>query len=245
MTGGDIGLLAALASALLAGFAGSGHCLAMCGGMAGLLSARRDANGKPVRRTATYNAGRIASYALAGSIAGALGQSVGIAAGLDVAAGHLRLLTGAIIVLAGLYLLTGKKFFAPFEKLGERAWNALSPLAVRQLKRDGTFATFSLGMLWGWLPCGLTWSMLAIAAASASPLSGCAIMFAFGLGTLPAMLAAGLAGFRLRGLLNRVPVRRAAAVILIATGVWTAVFPLVAQHVRGDEPDPGVHHHVH
>lgn len=236
-------LLIAATSALLAGFAGSGHCVAMCGGMAGLLASRKNASGKPVRLTLTYNAGRIASYTLAGLIAGGLGQAFGAATGLGVAAGHLRIISGAIIILAGLYLLTGSRLFAPFEKLGERVWRKLSPFAVKQLQRDGSTAVFTLGMLWGWLPCGLTWSMLAIAAASASALHGASIMLAFGIGTLPAMLAVGLAGFKLRGLLNRTSFRRTAAVFLITAGVWTVAFPIVGQHLHGQAASSEHHQH--
>lgn len=221
------GMLVALPAALVAGLAGSGHCLAMCGGMAGLLSAKTPNDVRPVRRTLAYNTGRVASYAIAGFAAGLLGHAVGAAAGLGVAAGHLRVISGALIVLAGLYLATGSRLFAPFEKLGAHVWRRISPLAARQLRRDGHLATFSLGMLWGWLPCGLTWSMLAVAAASANALHGAAIMMLFGLGTLPAMLAVGLAGIRLRGLFARTAVRRGAAAFLIAAGVWTAAFPLV------------------
>lgn len=235
-------LLVAVTSALLAGFAGSGHCVAMCGGMAGLLASRKDASGKPVRLTLTYNAGRIASYTLAGLIAGSIGQAFGAATGLGAAAGHLRIISGAIIILAGLYLLTGSRIFAPFERLGERVWKRLSPYAVKQLRRDGSSAVFTLGMLWGWLPCGLTWSMLAISASSASAVHGASIMLAFGIGTLPALLAMGLAGFRLRGLLNRTSFRRTAAVLLVVAGAWTAAFPVIGQHPPGAESGTHSHH---
>ncbi|HLU62875.1 MAG TPA: sulfite exporter TauE/SafE family protein [Gammaproteobacteria bacterium] len=234
----------ALAAALVAGLAGSGHCLAMCGGMAGLLAGRRSADGRPLRRTLAYNLGRVFTYSLGGFLAGLLGHAVGAASGLGVAAGHLRILSGFIIVLAGLYLLTGRRVFAPFEKLGEKTWSRIAPLAVRQLQKDGMFATTVLGMLWGWLPCGMTWSMLAVAAASASPLQGAAIMAAFGLGTLPAMLAAGLAGMGLRGLMNRRAWRQGAAVLLIAAGVWTAAMP-VAQLLPGDGAQHAAGHHAH
>ena len=235
-------LAIAMLSALLAGIAGSGHCLAMCGGMAGLLSARTVGSGRPARRTVSYNLGRVSSYALGGLLAGGLGYSVGIATGLDAAAGQLRVISGAIIVLAGLYLLTGMQILALFDRLGERAWRRISPLAAHQLRNGASGSGFVLGMLWGWLPCGMTWSMLAVAAASGNPLTGAAVMLAFGAGTLPAMLAVGLAGFRLRGLLNRVAMRRAAAVVLIVAGTWTIVFPLTIAH---GEPTPNhvTHHH--
>lgn len=236
-------LLLAASSALLAGLAGSGHCFAMCGGMAGLLTARTTRAGKPLRRTLIYNLGRIGSYTLGGLLAGLLGYGIGMAAGLGVAAGQLRIVSGIIIVMAGLYLLTGLRWFAPFERIGERLWQKISPHATRQLRREGHAAEFTLGMLWGWLPCGLTWSMLAIAAASGTAASGGIIMLAFGIGTLPAMLAVGLAGFRLRSLLNNIAVRRSVAVMLIAAGAWTMAFPMFAHSHAAPANPSEIHHH--
>lgn len=227
-------------AAMVAGLVGSGHCLAMCGGMAGLLSAKRH-HEKPVRQTLAYNFGRIASYGIAGLLAGTLGRGVGMAADFNIAAGQLRIISGAIIVLAGIYLLTGKRIFAPLEKIGERFWARISPLAVKTLNRQGGLSVIMLGMLWGWLPCGLTWSMLAAAAATADPFTGLGLMTAFGLGTLPAMLAAGLAGFKLRGWLNKASIKRGAAVFMIAAGVWTAAFPIIGSHAGHAPDEPAAH----
>lgn len=233
-----------LAAALVAGLAGSGHCLAMCGGMAGLIGARRDGDGKPIRRTLAYNLGRLFTYSVGGLLAGLLGRAVGLAAGLGVAAGQLRILSGAIIVLAGLYLLTGRRVFAPFEKLGEKAWAQVAPLAVRQLRREGLASTVTLGMLWGWLPCGMTWSMLAIAAATTSPLQGAGIMAAFGLGTLPAMVTAGIAGTGLRRLMSRRAWRQGAAALLLTAGIWTAAVP-IAHMLPASDAGQTQQHHAH
>src|SRR5690606_14291036 len=114
--------------------------------------------------------------------------------------------------------------------------------ALRQLQRDGTGGTFALGMAWGWLPCGMSWSMLAAAAASGDAFTGGTMLFAFGLGTLPALLAAGLAGLRLRALLGRIAVRRAAAVVLIVAGAWTTSFPLLAASTAQHAAAQGSHH---
>lgn len=229
-----------LLAALLAGLAGSAHCLAMCGGMAGLLAAHSDDSGRPLRRTLAYNLGRIASYTLGGLVAGLLGAVIGSTAGFVTATGYVRAISGTLIVLAGLYLLTGKRFFAPFERLGDRAWQRIAPLAVRQLRAGG--GAFVLGMLWGWLPCGMTWSMLAVAAATFAPLQGASIMLAFGVGTLPALLAAGLAGLRLRGLFERLALRRAAGMILLVAGLWTAVVPLSMPAQDGKAGVRATHH---
>lgn len=232
-------------AALVAGLAGSGHCLAMCGGMAGLLSAKRH-HEKPLRQTLAYNFGRIASYGFAGLLAGLLGRGVGMAAGFNIAAGQLRIISGVIIILAGVYLLTGKRIFAPLEKIGEKFWAKLSPLAVNTLNRKGSLSVIALGMLWGWLPCGLTWSMLAASAATANPFTGLGLMMAFGFGTLPAMAAAGLTGFKLRGWLNKASIKRTAAVFMIAAGAWTAAFPIIGSHASHASPEQAAHgEHAH
>lgn len=219
-------------AALLAGFAGSGHCLAMCGGMASLHMAR--SNTRPFTDTLLYNSGRLISYSLGGFIVAGIGEAAGLRDGLALVGVNLRIITGAIIVLAGLYLLTGKQFFAPFEKVGAGFWKRISPLASRIMRRESTASLLALGLLWGWLPCGLVYSMLALAASSAESAQGALIMFGFGLGTLPAMVTTGLASLRLKSLLNRKHVRRFAAGFLLAAGVWTASFPLLGTHTAHD-----------
>lgn len=222
-------------AAVIAGLAGSGHCLAMCGGMASLHSARH--NARPLLDTLLYNSGRLVSYSTGGLLVAGLGEVAGLREGLAILGVNLRIIAGGIIVLAGLYLLTGKQLFAPFEKIGARFWQLILPLAGKALRSDGRASLLGLGLLWGWLPCGLVYSMLALAASSADAVQGMTIMFGFGLGTLPAMVATGLAGLKLKGLLNRKGVRRFAAGFLIVAGVWTAMFPLLGSHAGQHGPN--------
>jgi hypothetical protein len=210
-------------AAFVAGLAGSGHCLAMCGGMASLLAARQH-NARPVRQAFSYNLGRILSYSIAGAIVGMLGQLLVLGSGMQAIAGHLRLVTGIIIVLAGLTLLFGNRLFKPFEAIGSAFWKRIAPLAVSSLKNEqsGSPGVFWLGMLWGWLPCGMTYAMLATASVTADPLHAAGLMAAFGLGTLPSMLGTGLAGMTLRDRLASGNTRRIAGALMIAIGIWTA-----------------------
>ncbi|MDX1442306.1 MAG: sulfite exporter TauE/SafE family protein [Gammaproteobacteria bacterium] len=238
MINGELTFLAAA----LAGLAGSGHCVAMCGGMASLLAAKQH-HGRPVRQALTYNLGRVTSYAIAGAIVGLLGQLLVLGSGIQAVAGHLRLVTGLLIAIAGLTLVFGNHLFKPFESLGSAFWKRISPLAVKRLsgELDGK-GIFALGLLWGWLPCGMTYAMLATAAVTADPLHAAGLMAAFGIGTLPAMVGTGLAGMKLRSLLGNSSVKRVAGVVMVIIGVWTAQ-PMTLIAEFQDTPPTSEHHH--
>ncbi|GIX31166.1 MAG: membrane protein [Porticoccaceae bacterium] len=212
---------------VLIGVAGGGHCLGMCGGIAGALSLAGPGRGWAVP---LYNAGRIGGYALLGAAVGAAGAWGGEALGWG---GVLRALAGGLMVLAGLYLL-GVGRAAPLEALGLRLWRQLRPLAGRLLPADRPLKVLLLGGLWGFLPCGLTYTALALAAVSGGAAAGALAMAAFGIGTLPALAAGGwaaawLGAARLRGL---------SGAALVAFGLWTAAAPLVG--LPGDH-DHGAH----
>lgn len=241
MIGNEITLVAAL----VAGLAGSGHCVAMCGGMASLLAARQH-QGKPVRQALTYNLGRITSYAFAGLVVGFLGQVLVLGSGLQVLAGQMRLVTGLLIAIAGLTLIFGNRLFMPFEKIGTIFWKKLSPLAVKRLAGElNPVGIFTLGLLWGWLPCGMTYAMLATAAVTADPVHAAGLMLAFGLGTLPAMVGTGLAGMKLRGLLANGNMKRIAGVAMIIIGIWTAQPMKLLAEFQEAPPAAERHHRQH
>lgn len=214
-----------LATAFVAGLLGSTHCLGMCGGIATALGASRAGRSW---RLLLHHFGRIASYGVAGGCAGALGA----AAGLTFAASHwsevLRLATAVAVIVIGLDIaLSGsgraRWLHAP-ERWGARLWRRIAPLADRMRSAPPALRALSLGLLWGWLPCGLVYSVLLAAAVAGGPLGGAATMIAFGLGTLPAMAGLGFVGTRLPppgGALARL-----LGAALVACGLWTAVVPL-------------------
>lgn len=238
MISGELTLLAAL----LAGLAGSGHCVAMCGGMASLLAAK-NYQGRPLRQALAYNLGRVTSYTMAGLIVGVLGQLLVLGSGLSLLAGKLRLITGLLIAIAGLTLIFGNRLFRPFEDLGGAFWKRLAPFAVKRLSGEpDALGIFGLGLLWGWLPCGMTYAMLATAAATADPLHSAGLMAAFGLGTLPAMVGTGLAGMKLRGFLGNGNVKRVAGVAMVIIGIWTAQ-PMKLLAEFQDAPPAAQHRH--
>ncbi|HVN42975.1 MAG TPA: sulfite exporter TauE/SafE family protein [Steroidobacteraceae bacterium] len=214
-----------LGAALLAGLAASGHCLGMCGGIAGALAVRAQRTGEGSRLAAglAYNLARITSYALAGAIAGLVGHAV--LHTLNIAALSLvfRGLAGLIMLAAAGRLLFGWRLLDPIEAAGARLWGRIAPRAGRQGRSGGLTGAVGLGLAWGWMPCGMTYSMLMLSATTASAAGGAAVMLAFGAGTLPAMVTATIAFEQVAGALaRRATFRRVAGVGLLAFGLWTA-----------------------
>jgi sulfite exporter TauE/SafE len=172
-------------------------------------------------RVASYNAGRIGSYALAGALAGALSDGFSRAGLLlmnDIAAAQLALYWLANLMLAalGLYLMDAWRGLARLEAAGQLIWRHVQPLTRRLMPLDHPAKLFALGGLWGWLPCGMVYSVLTTAMLSGSAAHGAAVMLAFGLGTLPMLLAIGLAGAQARSLFQHLAVRRAAGLAVLA-----------------------------
>jgi len=235
----DAGSLS-LGAALIAGFAGSGHCLTMCGGIAGALAMRNSASergGSRLTVALAYNVARVASYALAGALAGLLGRTLLRAVDVAPLSIAFRVLAGAIMVAAAGRLLFGWRLLDPLEAAGAGLWRRVMPAGGRIARREGLSGAIGLGLAWGWLPCGLTYSMLLLAATTASAPSGALVMVAFGVGTLPAMVSATVAFERAARLLaNRATLRNVAGALLLAFGAWTAgsaLYHLVAHGSHG------------
>ena len=201
----------------LIGLLGGTHCIGMCGGIVSALSM-----GGPSRFVLhlAYNSGRITSYAVAGGIAGALGGlSLTLSDQLPVRIA-LYTLANLMLVALGLYLIGITQTLAFTERFGKRLWVHLQPLSKRYLPARSVAQAFPLGLLWGWLPCGLVYSALATALTSGSALHGAGLMLAFGAGTLPNLLLAGLFAVRLRAYAAIPAVRWAAGLLVLSFGVW-------------------------
>ncbi|MDR1887791.1 MAG: sulfite exporter TauE/SafE family protein [Zoogloeaceae bacterium] len=178
------------------GILGGAHCFGMCGGIVGALSM----TGKSPRFSLhlAYNLGRVTSYALAGAVAGALG-----AGGMAVAAQQpvrvaLLVFAHLMLLAMGLYLMGATRALIWIEKPGRRLWRRIQPWSQHFMPVRGVRQAFPLGLILGWLPCGLVYSVLASALGAGSPQAGALVMLAFGLGTLPNLLLAGflLSSFR-------------------------------------------------
>ncbi len=229
-----------IVTALATGFMASGHCLGMCGPISALGGAQP---GQPrVQRAVTYNAGRLLSYTFIGAGFGALGHALGSAASIAQWGLVMRVALGAVLLLIGLRLMLQRKKATAIERVGARIWKKLAPLTQHINPTGRTRDLFALGLLWGWLPCGMVYSMLAVAAVSGSAASGAGTMLAFGIGTLPAMLGLSLAGARLHHL-RRPAAQRVLGGVLIASGLWIAAMPIYHALPTSDHGGHA-HHHV-
>lgn len=219
-----------LGAAATLGFAGSVHCLGMCGGIAAAAGARLGDGSGPgaVPRGVAFNAGRIASYAALGALVGAVAGALLGQFPVRPFAITFRLLAALLMLAMGLSLLSGRDLLS-LERLGGRVWRRLRPLAGRVLGLPGALRFAVLGMLWGFLPCGLVYSALALAAVAGSGSAGAAAMLAFGVGTLPSMLAVTLAGTAVTRRFAGTRTRMAAGALMIAFAAWTAL-GLMAPH---------------
>lgn len=193
---------------LLLGLASGVHCVAMCGGFVAAF------NGIPIRversdrwrRTALFNAGRITSYSVAGAIAGSVGYAVNAAFG---AQSVLYVIANLLLIFIGLHLAG---WFSGVEKIGLPLWRRLQPYAPRAMGGNAYVA----GLFWGWIPCGLVYGALAVAAFAGSAGGGAAAMAAFGLGTLPWLVGAGAAF----AWLQKRMIRAVAGSAVLAFGVY-------------------------
>ena len=238
----------AMSAALVAGLIGSAHCFGMCGGIAGAMgmaAAQNGVRGGRLGLQATlYNVGRITSYVVAGVIVGLLGSALGDMIDLPSWSLWLRGITGLVLVLLGLQIAFGWRLLTFLERGGARLWRRLSPLAGRLLGKRSAINALGLGMLWGWLPCGLSYSMLLIAATTGTAVGGGAIMLAFGLGTLPSMIGASYAGGRIGGLPGGRRTRVIAGLLIALMGIWTAAVPM--RHIgSGGHDGHGSMQHEH
>ncbi|RLJ63560.1 sulfite exporter TauE/SafE family protein [Sulfurisoma sediminicola] len=216
-------------SLFIVGFLGGGHCVGMCGGIVGALALQGDGTGPRWPLHLAYNAGRIASYAIAGAIVGALGSLTVVAGPTLPLRQGLYLLASLMLVAMGLYLIGMTGSLAWLERAGQGIWRRIQPLTARFLPVRGVAQALPLGLLWGWLPCGLVYSALVSALATGSPAKGAAVMLAFGLGTLPNLLLAGYVFARFRGFAQARAVRLASGLLVLGFGVvglWrAATFP--------------------
>ncbi|MDH3453063.1 MAG: sulfite exporter TauE/SafE family protein [Gammaproteobacteria bacterium] len=225
----------AAASALLLGLAGLAHCVGMCGGIAATLSLglRDDLRRNGIRMLPfllSYNLGRLASYALVGGIVGYVGAGADTLI-LDVAFPIGHLITAIFMLLAGLHVAGWWNGLAPMERGGGLLWGRyLQPLSRRLLPVHTTGAAFLAGCVWGWMPCGLVYAALVLAAIQADPLQGAVVMFCFGVGTLPALLSSGFFAQRLLHFMRANRLRVALGALVMALGVYALFRLSLAMH---------------
>ena len=207
-----------LLAALLAGLLGGVHCVGMCGGIVAAFSFQTNGSAPPFRLHLGYNLGRIVSYTLFGALAGALGASLNLLEihPLQVA---LYVLAQLVMILLGLYLAGFNQWVLTFEKAGGAIWARIQPLFRKLLPVKSLAGALVAGFFWGWLPCGLVYSILVAAFAAGSATSGAALMLSFGLGTLPNLLGIALFARQIQSFMQQLWVRRAAGLLVAGFGV--------------------------
>lgn len=219
-------LVPVLTAALLAGLLGSAHCLGMCAGISGLFAVNSNITTlrSQIPMAVTYNAGRVASYAVLGIIVGTFGSL--IVKATPGIAGSIRLLSGVVIILVGLKVAFDLRLLNPIERMGGTLWARIAPAAQRFVPVTNIPRALGLGLVWGWLPCGLVYSVLLIAATSARPVDGAIIMIVFGVGTMPAMVMTGLGAATLSQLMSRRGTRVGLGLLIVVLGLLTIAMPL-------------------
>lgn len=216
---------AALFSALLLGLLGGGHCLGMCGGIVAAMSMGLPGQGGG-RRFAlmlAYNLGRLVSYSLAGALAGGIGLLVAGVLPVAMAQKALLLTAALFMLLMGLYVSGWWNGLALIERQGGHLWRKIEPLGRKLLPVRNPTQALLLGLVWGWLPCGLVYSMLVTALSSGGAIPGAALMLAFGLGTLPNLLLMGTAAAWVAGQIRKPAVRQAAGGLIMIYGLVLAI----------------------
>lgn len=207
-----------LLSALVAGIFGSLHCVAMCGGIATALGVSAS-DAKSKQMSLLYQVGRISSYAIAGALVAFIGSQV-----IDnskMITMVLRVVSVVFMIGLGLYLAGWFPKFAHIERIGLPIWRKISPLSKKLLPIRSSWQAIALGFLWGWLPCGLVYSILLWSVSAPGPASGALIMVSFGLGTLPAMFLMALGANQLLVYISQPVVRKIAGIIVMSLAIYS------------------------
>ena len=210
-------------AAIIVGLLGSSHCIGMCGGIVAALnmgitdSARRKPGSLFIHQL-SYNTGRISSYLLVGLLAGTLGAGL---AQLGVSPVAGKLLAAAFMIALGLYLANWWRGLALLERLGFKLWRHIQPLGKRLFPIRNPLQAYLLGLVWGWLPCGLVYAVVAWSLTTGNALEGARLMLGFGIGTLPAMLIAGKVLNYFSDWVKSPLIRTSAGIMIIAFGLYS------------------------
>ncbi len=217
---------ASLLAAFLIGLTGGVHCFGMCGGIVGALTLGLPSAPTihPLRARLpyllAYNLGRIGSYVAAGMLAGGIGTWAAHWLSVRHAQLGLQLLAGLFMILLGLYLAGWQRGLNWLEQAGGVAWRRIEPLGRRFFPIRTPIQALGIGLVWGWLPCGLVYSVLVWAIGAGGTVKGGLLLLSFGLGTLPVLLAMGTVAATLAGWVRRPAVRLAAGALVILFGLY-------------------------
>lgn len=198
---------------VVSGMLGSAHCLGMCGPFALAIGSAAPAWQVNLRRQLIYSGGRIFTYAVLGVAAAFVGmKATRSLAGWGNVSAVLAILAGMLLILQGLW----SAGVVPKRGVGAGACPGAGMFRAL-LGGKGSLDVFLAGLFTGLLPCGLLYGMLALAASTSDLVRGLVTMVAFGAGTVPAMVMAGVGG-SLLGVAARRRINTIAAWCLVLTG---------------------------
>jgi sulfite exporter TauE/SafE len=223
-----------LVSMFLLGLFSSFHCFGMCGGVVTALTVGLPADQPRAPLQLSYHAGRLATYAAAGALAGALGSAAMLMRDFVPEQRVLYVAAQLMMIALGLYLVGINRFVAPFERAGAVLWRRVQPWTGKFMPVRSMPRAWAVGMLWGLLPCGLVYSVLATSLVSGSAYHGAGVMIAFGAGTLPGLLSAGALVPVLQRFRRAELARRTAGVVVIVFGLLGLVHATQTHHLPGD-----------
>ena len=218
--------------AFTVGLFGGVHCVSMCGGIVGALSfglpeQARGRFGALLPYLINYNLGRLLSYTLAGALVGGIGAVAANMIALQQAQILLQVLAGGFMVAMGLYLGGWWYGMSRLESIGGKAWRLIEPFGRRLLPVRHPGQALVMGIVWGWLPCGLVYSALIWAISAGSAQKGALLLLSFGLGTLPNLLLMGVLAGKLTALLRRPRVMRMAGALVMLIGLFYMARPFL------------------
>lgn len=217
-------------AAFLVGLLGGVHCVGMCGGIVatlgmGLPQEKRMQWSAQLPYLISYNSGRLFSYTVAGLLVGGAGALVTDLLLLQQAKLVMQTVAGLFMVALGLYLGGWWFGLARVEKVGSLLWRHIEPFARKLMPIRSVPQALIMGLVWGWLPCGLVYSVLIWAISAGSAVEGGLLMLSFGLGTLPNLFAMGLVAGKLSSWIRQPAVTRVAGVLVVGLGLYYMISP--------------------
>lgn len=201
----------------LGGLLGSAHCIGMCGPLAISLSAAAPAGTSHLRRQLVFSLGRIFTYAFCGAVAGFGGAWASSPdRGFVLSQAWLAIFAGSLLFIMGLGT-TGILPKLTTKKLGSLPCHAASWLKTF-ISSPNWHGVLIAGLFTGFIPCGLVYAFLLKAGSTGNMWEGLLTMFAFGLGTLPLMVAVGFGG-QFLSIAGRLKLLKIAAWCIVLTGI--------------------------
>lgn len=231
-------------ASFIVGLLGAGHCIGMCGGISAALTFSIDQSSfaRRLQIIFAYNFGRVACYTFMGAIVAILGI-----ASEQLGFRYMRVIAGVLMILMAFYISGVWKVLTLLEQLGKKLWQILQPFGTRLMPVKSAYSAMLLGAIWGWLPCGLVYTALALSATTANIGDGALSMLAFGLGTLPAVVTGGIFADAIKKLIAGLWFRSLMAILMACFGVWTmySVFAHQHHHNHGSHQDHQREQHLH